>query len=882
MATEHEGAVTVLHATLACAASTAQIEPLLASPEGRARWLPAPFADELALAPQPDTSGSVRYAATLPAGDAAEGARIELQLEPCPEGGSRLVAHLALARQAPDNTDEPATPEPLAAELAARWRWRLEALRTAADSGASLEAVGAQLALEEHALCEDAIELERSFACHPRELYAALGPLLAAGEEAVLSAAPERQVVSLRLPDGGAAAPGIATRIERTIERKGSGCRLRIRQQGFSSGEPWWSLEQRLRWVPSLALSRRAEQARLERQLAQLDEQLADRAIRLRLEIAAPAEAVERAVSRREAVGLWLPGWHEGSGETGERFVWRPFAHEPWERPDRVETPPWPAVRGIWLERAQAQDLRDSPWNWRRVARLEADTTATPPAQPGALLGLEARGGEGAAPTTLELTLTGAAQEAAERDAIAARWRRRLEALRDALEGRLTEKLAVRAPRDELFVAAADPAQHTLWLDRGAHRAGATLRYPGHPDPATGGATVAQLRERTPPERLRMTWPPAAPGHLPPPELLFRCETPEGSGGASSTLHFALTDVGADTPERRLERLATERARWRWRLLGLRATAETGLGWIDPRAFAPTIGLGPASIRLEIEIAASAPQVHDWLLSDERPLFEIALTGGQALEIEPLPSGGWSAPGAEGQLLRLLPEREIEYTVLFDDAPQHPTVVRWLLLPGSDDRRCRVRLEERGFGTDDRSEQRRVRRARGHRFALLELALRAAGGTLVLPGVPREVAGLAVTAERRLPASCDELWRHWTEPARLQRWLARAAQIDPRPGGALRLEGGAGALPPVLAGRVVQCEPPHRLSWAFPSTVDASPQWLQVAIEPQPDGAHLRLRHVGFATERPGVAEQRARWASPDSGWPWLLERLAAALAGRS
>jgi uncharacterized protein YndB with AHSA1/START domain len=126
--------------------------------------------------------------------------------------------------------------------------------------------------------------------------------------------------------------------------------------------------------------------------------------------------------------------------------------------------------------------------------------------------------------------------------------------------------------------------------------------------------------------------------------------------------------------------------------------------------------------------------------------------------------------------------------------------------------------------------------------------------------------------EREVVIACtpDEAWRWWTEPDRLVRWMGSTADIDLRPGGAIRIEYANGA---VMAGEIVNLDAPHALDltwgWEDPSeVVRPGGSRVEVRFEPVPGGTRVRVRHLELPDgERGGHAE----------GWDYFLGRLAEA-----
>ena len=127
----------------------------------------------------------------------------------------------------------------------------------------------------------------------------------------------------------------------------------------------------------------------------------------------------------------------------------------------------------------------------------------------------------------------------------------------------------------------------------------------------------------------------------------------------------------------------------------------------------------------------------------------------------------------------------------------------------------------------------------------------------------------AAIVERETVVACTpaEAWRWWTEPALLVRWMGSVAEVDLRPGGAIRIAYGNGA---VMAGELVTLDPPRRLDftwgWEDPAeVVRPGESRVEVVFEPVDGGTRVVVRHHDLPDgERAGHAE----------GWDYFLGRL--------
>lgn len=127
--------------------------------------------------------------------------------------------------------------------------------------------------------------------------------------------------------------------------------------------------------------------------------------------------------------------------------------------------------------------------------------------------------------------------------------------------------------------------------------------------------------------------------------------------------------------------------------------------------------------------------------------------------------------------------------------------------------------------------------------------------------------------ELRIAAPPEVVFPYFTDPARMVSWMGVAALLDPRPGGALRIEPNHDD---VVLGEYVEVEPPRRVvfTWGFAgagAVVPAGSTRVEVVLEPDGDGTLLTLRHHGLA----GASREKHAL-----GWSHFLGRLALAAAG--
>ncbi len=136
--------------------------------------------------------------------------------------------------------------------------------------------------------------------------------------------------------------------------------------------------------------------------------------------------------------------------------------------------------------------------------------------------------------------------------------------------------------------------------------------------------------------------------------------------------------------------------------------------------------------------------------------------------------------------------------------------------------------------------------------------------------------GILVARRIAIAAPPETVWTFLVDPDRLVRWMGVTASIEPRPGGAFRLE----VLPgQVVAGLVLEIDPPHRLvhSWGWlpgsRSPVPAGSTVVEYALDPTEDGGTLlRLTHRRLPDDAAAAAHAE--------GWDHYLPRLRAVAAG--
>lgn len=148
-----------------------------------------------------------------------------------------------------------------------------------------------------------------------------------------------------------------------------------------------------------------------------------------------------------------------------------------------------------------------------------------------------------------------------------------------------------------------------------------------------------------------------------------------------------------------------------------------------------------------------------------------------------------------------------------------------------------------------------------------------------------EVAGEVITFryERHISHSIDAVWQAITDDTQSEAWFGGRIEIELRPGGSYVSYHQGGMR---VADRVLRVEAPRLLTHTF--WVEMNPGALVTwELRPDGDGCMLTLTHTlslddlrpVAATSGQNVAFILARNAA---GWHHLLDKLAAALDGRS
>ena len=128
-----------------------------------------------------------------------------------------------------------------------------------------------------------------------------------------------------------------------------------------------------------------------------------------------------------------------------------------------------------------------------------------------------------------------------------------------------------------------------------------------------------------------------------------------------------------------------------------------------------------------------------------------------------------------------------------------------------------------------------------------------------------------------IAAPPETVWELLVDPVKALSWWGIGAELDPRPGGRIRVHVIPGS---IASGEFVEVDPPRRLvyTWGWeeggagPELVPAGSSTVEVELEPTETGTTLRLVHRGLPTEELAVGH--------GEGWDNYLGRLAVVASG--
>lgn len=140
---------------------------------------------------------------------------------------------------------------------------------------------------------------------------------------------------------------------------------------------------------------------------------------------------------------------------------------------------------------------------------------------------------------------------------------------------------------------------------------------------------------------------------------------------------------------------------------------------------------------------------------------------------------------------------------------------------------------------------------------------------------PTTADARTIEREIRIAARPGTVFAYFTDPLRMVRWMGHKVDLDPRPGGVLRIDyNGAD----VARGVFVEVDPPRRIvfTWGWDMPGDPVPpgaSTVEVTLTPDGDGTIVRLLHHGL----PSAAVDGHR-----EGWDHFLPTLRGAAEDES
>lgn len=125
-----------------------------------------------------------------------------------------------------------------------------------------------------------------------------------------------------------------------------------------------------------------------------------------------------------------------------------------------------------------------------------------------------------------------------------------------------------------------------------------------------------------------------------------------------------------------------------------------------------------------------------------------------------------------------------------------------------------------------------------------------------------------IEKELFINAAPERVFQALSEKAELERWFVQRADVDLRPGGALRFQWAPGA---VEVGKFLALDPSHRLSYNW-EALSPTPTTVTFALTPENGGTRLHLSHTGI-----GKGEDWDNYyAALNSGWDVHCKNLTA------
>lgn len=129
-----------------------------------------------------------------------------------------------------------------------------------------------------------------------------------------------------------------------------------------------------------------------------------------------------------------------------------------------------------------------------------------------------------------------------------------------------------------------------------------------------------------------------------------------------------------------------------------------------------------------------------------------------------------------------------------------------------------------------------------------------------------------VVQEIWIDASPKTVFSFFTDPNKMMRWMGKAVEIDPRPGGMMRVDIDGKH---IERGQFIEVDPPERLvytsGWENNDELPPGSTQVEVRLLPEQGGTRVHIRQTGL----PSIWVEEHR-----QGWEHYLLRLQIVAAG--
>jgi uncharacterized protein YndB with AHSA1/START domain len=124
-----------------------------------------------------------------------------------------------------------------------------------------------------------------------------------------------------------------------------------------------------------------------------------------------------------------------------------------------------------------------------------------------------------------------------------------------------------------------------------------------------------------------------------------------------------------------------------------------------------------------------------------------------------------------------------------------------------------------------------------------------------------------------IEAQIETVFGFFTDASKMALWLGRQATLEPEAGGQVRIEVNDTH---TILGEFIEIVPHHLIvftwGWEGHASVPPGSSIVEVRLEPEGDGTHLRISHRGLPNEQEHINHARA--------WEPALLRLVASARG--